>query len=94
MMFIDANRRRADEMTTLARSLNPDEVQLNTPLRASPTPPLEPAAMAEIERVFFGLPVVNVYHAQPPRVRAMDLPDMRRRRPVEGHPHAVEMEVS
>ena len=94
MMFVEANRQRADEMATLARGLNPDEVQLNTPLRASPTPPLERAAMAEIERVFSGLPVVNVYHARPPRVRAMDMPEMRRRRPAEGHPGAVEREVN
>ncbi|NIV39427.1 MAG: radical SAM protein, partial [Anaerolineae bacterium] len=94
MMFIGANRRRADEMATLARSLNPDEVQLNTPLRASPAPPLERAAMAKIELVFSGLPVVNVYEAQPPTVRALDMAEMRRRRPVEGHPQAAEMEVS
>lgn len=94
MMFVDANRRRADEMATLARNLNPDEVQLNTPLRASPTPPLERAAMAEIERVFAGLPVVNVYEAHPPTVRALDRAEMRRRRPAEGHPRAVGMEVS
>ena len=94
MMFIGANRQRADEMATLARGLNPDEVQLNTPLRASPTPPLGRAAMAEIEEVFSELPVVNVYDAQPPRVRALDGAEMRRRRPAEGHPHAVEMEVN
>lgn len=94
MMFIDANRQRADEMATLARSLDPDEVQLNTPLRASPTPPLSREAMTEIERAFSGLPVVSVYSAQPPEVRALDRPEMRRRRPVEGHPHVLEKEVN
>ena len=93
MMFIDANRRRADEMAALARSLDPDEVQLNTPLRASPTPPLEQAAMAEIEQVFSRLPIVNVYNAQPPMVHALDRAEMRRRRPVEGHPQVAEKEV-
>lgn len=94
MMFVGANRQRADEMAALARSLNPDEVQINTPLRASPTPPLKQAAMVEIEQAFSGLPVVNVYDAQPPTVRALDRPEMRRRRPAEGHPHVAEMEVS
>ena len=89
MMFVGANRQLAGEMTTLARSLSPDEVQLNTPLRASPTPPLEQAAMAEIAQAFSGLPVVNVYEAQPPRVHALDGAQMRRRRPVEGHPQVV-----
>ena len=94
MMFVGANRQRADEMAALARGLGPDEVQLNTPLRASPTPPLERAAMTGIEQVFSGLPVVNVYDAQPPTVHALDRTEMRRRRPAEGHPHAVGMEVS
>jgi wyosine [tRNA(Phe)-imidazoG37] synthetase (radical SAM superfamily) len=94
MMFIDANRQRADEMATLARSLSPDEVQLNTPLRASPTPPLGRAAMAEIEAAFAVLPAVNVYSAQPPKVRVLDRAETRRRRPVEGHPQLVEKEVN
>jgi wyosine [tRNA(Phe)-imidazoG37] synthetase (radical SAM superfamily) len=94
MMFIGANRQRADEMATLARSLSPDEVQLNTPLRASPTPPLKPAAMAEIEQAFSGLPVVSVYGAQPPQVRVLDRAEVRRRRPTEGHPQVAEKEVS
>jgi len=89
MMFVDANRQRAGEMATLARSLSPDEVQLNTPLRASPTTPLERAAMAEIAHAFTGLPAVNVYDARPPRVHALDRAQMRRRRPVEGHPQVV-----
>jgi wyosine [tRNA(Phe)-imidazoG37] synthetase (radical SAM superfamily) len=94
MMFVGANRQRADEMAALARGLNPDEVQLNTPLRASPTRPLERAAMAEIEQAFSGLPAVSVYNAHPPRVRVMDQAETRRRRPAEGHPQAVEKEVS
>ncbi len=72
----------------------PDEVQLNTPLRASPTPPLERAAMAEIEQAFSGLPAVSAYYAHPPRVRVMDQAETRRRRPAEGHPQAVVKEVS
>ena len=94
MMFMDANRQRADEMATLARSFDPDEVQLNTPLRASPTPPLGRAAMAEIEQSFAGLPVVSVYSAQPPNVEVLNSAETRRRRPVEGHPGTVEKEVN
>ena len=94
MMFIDANRQWADQMATLARSLDPDEVQLNTPLRSSPTPPLGRAAMAEIEQSFSWLPVVNVYGAQPPNVQVLDSAETRRRRPVEGHPGIVEKEVN
>jgi wyosine [tRNA(Phe)-imidazoG37] synthetase (radical SAM superfamily) len=85
MMFVAANRDRAAEMAALARTLDSDEVQLNTPLRPSPTPPLERAEMAEIELAFRGLPVVNVYTAPPVSTKPLDAAETRRRRPVEGH---------
>ena len=94
MMFTDANRDRATEMAALARSLDPEEVRLNTPLRPSPTPPLSEAEMAEIQVAFAGLPVVNVYTARPAAVRPLDLHEMRRRRPAEGHPRTARKEVS
>ncbi len=94
MMFIDANRQRADEMATLARSLDAYEIQLNTPLRPSPTPPLSRAAMAEIDAAFAGLPAISVYAAQLPEDSVLDEAEMRRRRPAEGHPEAAGKEVS
>lgn len=94
MMFVAANRDRAAEMADLARSLLPDEVQLNTPLRPSPTPPLGKEEMAEVEAVFAGLPVVNVYAAHPPRTRPLDRAQMRRRRPAEGRPQKAGKGVS
>jgi wyosine [tRNA(Phe)-imidazoG37] synthetase (radical SAM superfamily) len=93
MMFIRANRKRVAEMADLARDLKPDHVQLNTPLRSSPTPPLGEAAMYEIEEAFAGLPVINVYRAQIPTVEVLDRTEMRWRRPEEGHPKFVEKEV-
>lgn len=93
MMFIRANRERAEEMAALARELKPDHVQLNTPLRSSPTPPLGEAAVEKIEEAFAGLRVLNVYSAQIPKVEVMDRAETRWRRPVEGHPKAVEKEV-
>jgi wyosine [tRNA(Phe)-imidazoG37] synthetase (radical SAM superfamily) len=94
MMFIAANQEQAAQMAALAWDLNADEVQLNTPLRPSPTPPLGKVEMAAIELAFAGLPVVNVYSAQPPEVRPLDSAEMRRRRPAEGHPRTVRKEVS
>ena len=83
MMFIPANQDRAAEMAEIARQLRPDEVQLNTPLRPSPVPPLSPAEMEEIEAAFAGLPVVNVYKARRPEVVYLDKVETRRRRPAE-----------
>jgi wyosine [tRNA(Phe)-imidazoG37] synthetase (radical SAM superfamily) len=84
MMFVAANRDQAAAMAGLARSLAPDEVQLNTPLRPSPTPPLGRSAMAGIEAAFAGLPVRNVYAAPQPAATPLDEAEVRRRRPAEG----------
>lgn len=86
MMFVAANQERAVDMVALAAGLHPDEVQLNTPLRPSRTPPLSRAEMEEIERAFAGLPVVSVYSARPTEVKPLDAKEVRRRRPAEGHP--------
>jgi len=84
MMFTPANRERATEMAAIARQLQPDEVQLNTPLRPSPVTPLSARAMSRVERAFAGLPVVNVYRAARPPVITLDDRETRRRRPAEG----------
>ena len=81
MMFVEANRDRAEEMAEMARDLSPDEIQLNTPLRPSPVPPLSPAEMDEIEAAFAGLPVLNVYKAARPEVVFLDKEETQRRRP-------------
>jgi wyosine [tRNA(Phe)-imidazoG37] synthetase (radical SAM superfamily) len=81
MMFIEANLHRAAEMAAIARTIQPDEVQLNTPLRPSPVPPLSSAAMAEIEAAFIDLPVFQVYRAIRPSVDPLNPEETRRRRP-------------
>ena len=87
MMFVGQSpllrcrRDHAEEMAEIARDLSPDEIQLNTPLRPSPVPPLSPAEMDEIEAAFAGLPVLNVYKAARPEVVFLDEEETRRRRP-------------
>jgi wyosine [tRNA(Phe)-imidazoG37] synthetase (radical SAM superfamily) len=87
MMFVGQSpllrcgRDRAEEMADIARDLSPDEVQLNTPLRPSPVPPLDPVEMEEIEAAFAGLPVLNVYRTARPEVVFLDEGETRRRRP-------------
>jgi wyosine [tRNA(Phe)-imidazoG37] synthetase (radical SAM superfamily) len=81
MMFIQANVAQAKALAELAWSLMPDEVQLNTPLRPSPTPPLARADMAEIAAVFHGLPVLQVHKAMRVPVTPLDPAETRRRRP-------------
>jgi len=81
MMFIEANAADAELFAELARSIGPDEIQLNTPLRPSPTLPLSREAMAEVARAFEGLPAVQAYTAPRPTVIPLDVTETRRRRP-------------
>ncbi len=81
MMFIDANKEAAPEMAALARALNPDEVQLDTPLRPSSTPPISPEEMEKIEKHFQDLPYISVYHRKKPSVSPLDAQETELRRP-------------
>ncbi|MBF0532266.1 MAG: radical SAM protein [Candidatus Omnitrophica bacterium] len=66
LMFIEANKNEAAAMAELLKTLRPDEIQLNTPLRPSGVSPLNEAAMRKIQKQFhfFSCPVRMVYEAQ------------------------------
>jgi len=81
MMFVEANQGKAQEMAEIARDLRPDEVQLNTPLRPCPVPPLRPVEMKGIEVSFEGLNVINVHTSERPQVVPVDIAETRRLRP-------------
>ncbi|MFC1912051.1 radical SAM protein [Chloroflexota bacterium] len=84
MMFIEANKERAEDMARIAEILSPDEVQLNTPLRPCAVPPLTREEMSGIKRAFsrFGN-VLTVYEASRREVIPLNLKETRRRRPEE-----------
>lgn len=82
MMFVEANRDCAPEMAKIARELSPDEVQINTPLRACSVKPLSPEEIATIRDKFRGFErVVTVYEAARPEVKPLSLGETLRRRP-------------
>jgi len=81
IMFCSRNRDRAAEMASLIASLSPDEVQLNTPLRSSPTPPLSEKEMRQIKQAFMCLSVVSVYEAGKVAVETLDVAETAARRP-------------
>jgi wyosine [tRNA(Phe)-imidazoG37] synthetase (radical SAM superfamily) len=82
MMFFKANMDYAAEMARLAKTLSPDEVQINTPLRPCPVKPLSPEEIASVRGQFAGLSgVVTVYEAERPEVTPLDLEATLRRRP-------------
>jgi len=81
MMFVEVNKRYAKEMAEIARSLSPDEVQLNTPVRPCGVEPLSPPEMAAIKEEFQNLNVVEVYDALTPEAIPVNAFETLRRRP-------------
>ena len=83
VMLCQENRNHASQIAEVVRALRPDEVQLNTPLRPSPTPPLSEKEMRQIKQAFMGLPVVSVYEAEKVAVETLDVTETAARRPPE-----------
>jgi len=82
VMFIKLNENFAGEIAEVVRSLLPDEVQLNTPLRPCGVRPLTPLQMDAIKGSFRNLSnVVTVYEASRPEVKPLNLKETLRRRP-------------
>lgn len=81
MMFIEANKKAAPEMAELARSLKPDEVQIDTPLRRSAVRPLSQQEIENIEKSFEGLPTISVYREKKPSTIPFDIHETEMRRP-------------
>ena len=61
IMFINENKSIASELAALARQINPDEVQINTPLRECPSKPLSKEEISDIMKHFKGLNAISVY---------------------------------
>jgi wyosine [tRNA(Phe)-imidazoG37] synthetase (radical SAM superfamily) len=80
MMFMDINKEYADDMADLAREINPDEVQINTPLRPCNVKPLPVETLDEIQKSFTGLNTLSVYHSNRPMTDPLDKLDMIKRR--------------
>jgi len=78
IMFVEQNKNYAAELASIARSIGPDEVQLNTPLRKpSKAKPLSEREMKQIASEFSGLNATNIYDLKTPVVR--DLNPLRTR---------------
>ena len=82
-MFIDKNKEYADEIANLTRKINPDEVQINTPLRPCKEKPLSVKELDEIEKKFRGLNTINVYHSEKPMTDPLDKIELFKRRRME-----------
>ena len=69
IMFMQENEELAKDIAKLAEGIAPDEIQINTPKRASPVKPLSRKALLAIKRHFRGIKVISLYHLKRKVVR-------------------------
>ncbi len=64
IMFMKENKSYAHQIARVVYDIDPDEVELNTPLRPSAVKPLSKKELHELKSYFQGLPVVSVYDVE------------------------------
>jgi len=80
IMFVEANKDYAKDIARIAKKINPDEVQINTPLRPSAVKPLSKKEIYAIKDYFKGMNVISVYEARKLEVTPISKEDTLRRR--------------
>ncbi|MFE3845356.1 radical SAM protein [Thermoplasmatota archaeon] len=82
IMFIYDNMNCVDEMVQLIKNIDPDEVQINTPLRICPVKPLTEKQLRIIENKFKikGLNTISVYTSKKPKTTTLDKMELIKRR--------------
>ena len=80
IMFINENKADAQKIAQLAKEINPDEVQINTPLRPCGVKPLTEIELNTIENYFDGLNVVSVYKAEKRKIKPISDENTLKRR--------------
>jgi len=71
IMFIDENKKHAKAIAEIARDIDADEIQINTPLRPGGTP-LREADLIDIKKHFKSLPAMTVYEMERRNVEPFD----------------------
>ena len=80
IMFMKENKDYAADLANLAREINPDEVQINTPLRPCSVKPLTKTELERIEKEFTGLNTLSVYNSPKPKTDPLDKLEIFKRR--------------
>ena len=81
IMFIKEIPSDFQKLAELAHKIQPDEVQINTPLRPCEVSPLNEKELNAIKKHFKGLNAHTVYEKERPKVKIIDLPTTLKRRP-------------
>jgi len=78
IMFIKENKNFAEDIAEIARKIEPDEIQINTPLRPCRVKPLTKLEIEKIKKEFSGFKnVISVYEAEKPKVSPLDILDIK-----------------
>ena len=72
IMFVEDNKKHAQRIARIALDINPDEVQINTPLRPSAAAPVSEEDLLGIKKYFKGLSATTVYEAERRNVEPFD----------------------
>ncbi len=80
-MFVENNKKYAGEIAYLVTEIEPDETQIDTPLRPCPVKPISREEIEKIKRDFVGLNILSVYDVEKPKVKILDFEETRIRRP-------------
>ncbi|UCH12021.1 MAG: radical SAM protein [Candidatus Omnitrophota bacterium] len=80
IMFIDENKKYAKQISKIVRKIDPDEVQLNTPLRPCGVRPLSRKELAAIKQYFKGMNCIFVYGSEKKKVKPISKKETIKRR--------------
>lgn len=80
IMFMEKNKKYAEEIAQIAKEINPDEVEINTPLRPCAVKPLAKEEIKIIQNYFQGLNTISVYESQKKKVKSLSNKDTLKRR--------------
>jgi wyosine [tRNA(Phe)-imidazoG37] synthetase (radical SAM superfamily) len=80
IMFIKENQKNAKEISEIAKEINPDEIQINTPLRPSQSKPLSKSEIDKIKEYFKDMNTISVYDTKIKKVEPISTEDTLKRR--------------
>ena len=80
IMFIEENKKFAHEISQIVKEINPDEVQINTPLRVCKVKPLSESELFHIKSYFKDFNAISVYEASKKHVNSISNKDTLARR--------------
>lgn len=83
IMFINENKKCAEDIAKIAQGIQPDEVQINTPLRFSKVKPLPKEELDHIEKAFTGLNTISVYRSPKTKATPLDMSELIKRSRME-----------